>query len=104
MPTYNYNPIASGAARVGASAVGTGSVTATSTGGGAIKTAYMPQGFQADFGSGGMGVRGEGGRETAPEPMHVSQLIVSNLFIRERFLLCTDIHVLLSFSVILVRK
>ncbi|CDJ69231.1 ATP-dependent helicase, putative [Eimeria necatrix] len=70
VPTYNYNPIASGAARVGASAVGTGSVTATSTGGGAIKTAYMPQGFQADFGSGGMGVRGEGGRETAPEPMH----------------------------------
>ncbi|CDI76960.1 ATP-dependent helicase, putative [Eimeria acervulina] len=70
VPTYNYNPIASGAPRVGVNVSGTGGVTATNTGGGAIKTGYMPQGFQADFGGGGVGPRGEGGREAAPEPMH----------------------------------
>lgn len=75
VPTYNYNPIASGAPRVGVNVSGTGGVTATNTGGGAIKTGYMPQGFQADFGGGGVGPRGEGGREAAPEPMHVSLVI-----------------------------
>lgn len=71
MATYNYNPLSSGVARVGASAVGGAVGAAGPTGGNAIKTAYMPQGFQADFGSGEVASRGEGGREAAPEPMHV---------------------------------
>lgn len=76
MPNYNYNPVGSGTARIGVNVAGTGGVTATNTGGGAIKTGYMPQGFQADFGGGGVGARGEGGREAPPEPMHVSSSVV----------------------------
>lgn len=68
--TYNYNPLSSGVARVGSSGVGGAVGVAGATGGSAIKTAYMPQGFQADFGSGEVASRGEGGREAAPEPMH----------------------------------
>ncbi|CDJ52087.1 hypothetical protein EBH_0002750 [Eimeria brunetti] len=70
VPTYKYNPVSSGAARVGVSATGTGGIAGTNTGGGAIKAGYMPQGFQADFGGGGVSTRGQGGREAPPEPMH----------------------------------
>lgn len=73
VPTYNYNPVSSGASRVGIGAVGGGGVAAGNAGTNAIKTAYMPQGFQADFASCGAATRRDGGRETAaPEPMHVS--------------------------------
>ncbi|OEH80360.1 putative ATP-dependent helicase [Cyclospora cayetanensis] len=72
VPTYNFNPVSTSGPRVGATAGVSVGAVATTSGATALKSAYMPQGFQADFGSGGMSARGEDGRDAAPEPMHVS--------------------------------
>ncbi|XP_026191757.1 uncharacterized protein LOC34622030 [Cyclospora cayetanensis] len=70
VPTYNFNPVSTSGPRVGATAGVSVGAVATTSGATALKSAYMPQGFQADFGSGGMSARGEDGRDAAPEPMH----------------------------------
>ncbi|KAL8432870.1 hypothetical protein ACSSS7_004273 [Eimeria intestinalis] len=64
-----YNPVSTGVTRTAGSSSVSGGPTAGNTGGGALKTAYMPQGFQADFGSGGSACRDDA-REVVPEPMH----------------------------------
>ncbi|KAL8448584.1 hypothetical protein Emag_003899 [Eimeria magna] len=69
VPTYSYNPVTAGVTRAAGSSVVGGGATPGNSGGGALKTAYMPQGFQADFGSGGSACR-EDAREALPEPMH----------------------------------
>ncbi|KAL8453752.1 hypothetical protein Emed_000693 [Eimeria media] len=69
VPTYSYNPVTTGVTRASGSLAVGGGVTAGNGGGGAMKSAYMPQGFQADFGSGGSTSRDEA-REALPEPMH----------------------------------